>query len=574
MNRACKSIYANLHEQNIHASCIQPLKNNFVRMKKNIVSISLFFLILLIFTRCDEFFETKPDDLLEGDKYIESVNELYSGYMGVASKIQLVADHAIFLSELRGDLLEPTANAPQELWDIYNFNNQNGNSFTDPKGYYDIIINANDYITKAFNYMSKNPNAVDSAIFKPLIGGAIRFKCWSYLMLAKLYGEAVYFDDPMVKYTNLSNFQTLDLDGIIDKCIELMNTGINGINGKQTLQWTEILYPGVATSSQDLTWNMICPSSELLMMELNLWKGNYQDIVDAAIPYIYDNGSKRYKLSNEDYNGEWCQFFYASPVTKTRELINVVPFDYKNNQTNRIISFFSNTYPSKYYLRPTEVAMDRFNNQVQFDGITQTDVYRGNNYTFIQQNGEWVIRKFTRNRETADLIYKNDVHITLYRASDIHLFLIEALNHLGLFQEAQAFLNDGVGAYLSKYAGSLRYPLNNEVYNPSLGTNLGIRRRVNLEPVYPDMELDSLKTIEDSLAYMKEIDELLVEETCMESAGEARSYFAMIRVAKRWNDASILANRVSAKYPIGKQEAVRNHLMDPKNWFVFYDLKK
>jgi hypothetical protein len=50
MNRACISKNTNLHEQNQHASSIQPLKNNFVRMKKgrNIL-LNLSFLIVLFF---------------------------------------------------------------------------------------------------------------------------------------------------------------------------------------------------------------------------------------------------------------------------------------------------------------------------------------------------------------------------------------------------------------------------------------------------------------------------------------------------------------------------------------------
>jgi thioredoxin 1 len=41
MNRACKFNYKNLHEQNIHASSIRPLKNNFVRIKVNVLILGL-----------------------------------------------------------------------------------------------------------------------------------------------------------------------------------------------------------------------------------------------------------------------------------------------------------------------------------------------------------------------------------------------------------------------------------------------------------------------------------------------------------------------------------------------------
>ena len=535
-----------------------------------------FFLIasLITFSRCEEFFDPNPDDVMSEDEYISDVNELYSGYMGIAAKVQSVGDQAIILAGLRGDLLVPTTNAPQELWDIYNHKADDENPYTNPMGYYDVIIHANDYIKQALEYKSENPKAIDDAIFEPLISGAIRYKCWAYLMLGKLYGKAVYFDDPLVDYADLSRYPTLELDQLIQQLLTLMQEGVEGINGQSVVAWSDILFPGVSQASQDLTWNMITPSPEPLLMELNLWAGNYQAVVDLAIPFIYDNGSKRYKISNEDYNGEWSQFFYRDPVTKTRGLINIIPYDYERNQTNRLISYFSNTYPSVYYLKPSEDIMERFRNQVRQDGITKGDRYRGENTTFIQQNGEWLFQKFTLGRESSDLIYKNNVHITLYRDADIHFFLIEALNQLGLFAEAEAFLNDGVEAYLSKYAGELQAPLDNEVYNSALIQNWGIRRRVDLAPVYPEgLDKEELDTPDKIEAYKKALDILVVEETSLESAGEARAYFAMIRIAKRWNDPAILADRVSAKYSGGMQSTIQNLLMNPENWFVPYNLR-
>ncbi|WP_257669686.1 RagB/SusD family protein [Parapedobacter tibetensis] len=530
-------------------------------------------LMVLLSTSCSNFFEVDADDMLKDEDYIGESNELYSGYMGIAAKVQDVADHAIFLAELRGDLLEPTANAPQDLWDIYRHRPAEGNPFASPRGYYNVILNANNYIHKAMEYRVKYPRAVDEAHFGPLISGAIRFKVWAYLMLGKLYGEAAYTDEPNVTLDNLSGLPVLSLDELIPKLIQLMEVGVNGFNGKLVLNWGNVLFPGVTASEQDLVWNMICPSPEPLLMELYLWAGQYSRVVEIGMPFIYDNGGNRYKIGNDDYNAEWVQVFTRDPVTKTRVLINIVPFDFERNQTNRLIRYFSNTYPSVYYLKPTQVAMDRFRQQVRLDGHTIGDLYRGENYTFTRQNGDWVIRKFSRDRETASEIHKNNVHIVLYRDSDVHFFILEALNQLELFDEAEALLNDGINLYLSRNSGNLQYPFNNEAWNAALTRNWGIRRRIDLGPVYPaGLSKAELDTPEKVTAYKRALDELIVEETCMESAGEAKSYFAMIRIAKRWNDPAILADRVSAKYEEGMRQTMRDRLMDPQNWFVRYSL--
>ena len=50
MNRACLAKNKNLHEQNQHASSIRPIKNNFVRMKKTLLLIIMFFTVCVIIT--------------------------------------------------------------------------------------------------------------------------------------------------------------------------------------------------------------------------------------------------------------------------------------------------------------------------------------------------------------------------------------------------------------------------------------------------------------------------------------------------------------------------------------------
>ncbi|EFK59062.1 RagB/SusD family nutrient uptake outer membrane protein [Sphingobacterium spiritivorum] len=541
-------------------------------MKKNYLKIAAACAVLF-FTGCSKYFEVDTNDILKDEDYVGNANELYSGYMGIAAKVQKVADQAVFLADLRTDLLEPTKNAPQDLWDLYYYREKQGNEFANPKGFYDIIINANNYLAKVIEYRKKNPKAIEEAHYNSIISGAIRFKVWSYLMIGKLYGKAAYFDDKNLDINKVGEIPVLTLDQLIPKLIDLMESGVEGVNGKNVLVWGDVLFPGVNASEQDLVWNMICPSPEPLLMELYLWNKNYSKVVEVGMPFIYDNGGGRYKIGNDDYNGEWIQFFTRSPVTKTRGLINVVPYDFERNQTNKLISYFSNTQPSVYYLKPTEAAMKRYKKQLRYDGNTLGDLYRGENYTYYMQNGEWVIRKFSRDRESASEIYKNNVHIVLYRDADVHFFMVEALNNLGKFKEAEAFLNDGIELYLSRNANNLQYPLNNAVWNVALAKNWGIRRRVNLSPVYPaGLSKDNLNTPEKIEAYKKAVDDLIIEETLMESAGEAKAYFAMIRIASRWNDPAMLANRVSEKYTGAYQQTFKQHLMNPVNWYVNYPL--
>lgn len=530
--------------------------------------------LMLGLSGCSSYFEVDTNDILLDDDYVKESNELYSGYIGVASKMQALADQTVFLADLRTDLLEPTVNAPQDLWDLYNFNEKLGNSFANPRAYYDLIVNANAYLDKVVSYKKQNPTVIEEEHYRALVSGTIRYKVWAYLTLGKLYGQVAYFDDPNLSLDKIGELPVISFDELIPQLISLMETGVEGINGAFETNWGNILFPGVAANEQDLVWNMICPSPSPLRMELYLWNREYRRVVDIGIQFIYDNGGGRYKIGNDDYNGEWIQFFTRDPVTKTRGLINIVPYDYERNQTNRLIRYFSNEEPSVYYLKPTEVAMQRYESQLRYDGHTRGDQYRGINYTYYFQNGEWVIRKFSRERESASEIHKNNVHIVIYRDSDVHFFMIEALNNLGEFEQAEALLNDGIEQYLIRNVDNLEYPFDDEVMNSSLSRNWGIRRRVNLAPVFPEgLSKADIATDEDRQQYMEALDRLVMEEWLMESAGEGKVFPALVRFAKRWNDPSILADIVSAKYPDGQKQQVRGHLMDEQNWFVKYPLK-
>jgi hypothetical protein len=472
-------------------------------------------------------------------------------------------------------LLEPTYNAKREIWEIYNYSeNLEGNELANPKDYYGIILNCNDYIQHVFDYREKNPTALTEDNYNGLIGGALRFKAWAYLMIAKIYGEAVYLDDPLTEYRDLSNFPTIGFDQIIEKCRLLVEEGVNGVSGKGDIRWSVQLFPGQADSPENLQWNRLCPTPEGLLAEIYLYQNNFQKAWENCVSLIRKGGTEAsFQLNLSEYNGEWIQF---GRQFVRKEQITVAFFDYNLNQTNNVINYFSNQMPNSYLMRPSEAAMERFNTQITAGG-NLGDRYRGNNITFRLMNNEWVFYKFLSGHTTSDKIFRNDVQITLTRAGEIHLFLIEALVGMGRFEEALAFLNDGIGSYYNSKEGKFIEPFQDypsTLYvTSSTGdrANRGVRGRVNLSKVGESVLKNPNPDINKDKMYL---DSLIVEETCLELAGESAGYYAMIRMNKRWgNDMKkVWAGRVAAKYPAG--DAIRQKLEgDDKNWFIKYDLK-
>lgn len=562
------------------------------------------FLLILpvaVLASCSDFFQPDTADTLPESKYIGEKGELYSGYMGIAASVQAVADQASFLEGLRGDLLEPTANAPREIWDVYNHEDLTNNTFASPVGYYNVILNANDYLKHVLEYREKNPTAISETSYNGLIGGALRYKAWAYLMLAKIYGEAVYFDDPLTSYTDLSKYPVLKFDQIIEKCRQLIIDGVGGTNGLTEIKWSTELYPNQSASATNMMWDRICPPSECLLAEIYLYQNEYKKAWEQCVAIIKRGGEQEasFQLNLSEYNGEWKTFGYSFV---RKEQIAVIFYDYSLQQTNRFIQYYSNTYPNKFYLRPTTVNMNRFATQYNSGGVLN-DKYRGSGITYKYVNNDWVLEKFLAGNETSDKIYTNDVQISLYRAAEIHLFMVEALVGMGRFTEALGFLNDGIGSYYNATTGKFNAPFTEyptclyRTSSTSEMANRGVRGRVDLKKV-GDFALTAASAL-DTLVSIRRLDSLLVEETSLELAGEAKALYAMNRMARRWsasadrnwatqwlNKASsgqtlwgddvknVWAGKIGAKYNNGNGDAVKTELSSSlDNWFIKYKLQ-
>lgn len=562
----------------------------------------------LLMTGCSDFFFPNTDDVLFDKDYVGSSDELYSGYMGIASQVQAIADQAIFLEGLRGDFLEPTENASQMFWDIYNYSDRNQaferNMLADPKGYYNVVVHCNDYLKRVFEYMHKNPTVIPKENYRGLIGGALRYKAWAYLMMGKIYGEAVYFDDALSIEDDLSVYPTLKLDALVEKCIDLIEVGIDGYDGKANLKWGGVLYPGV--SSENITmkeWNRITPPYQALLGELYLWRAareqshgidpsaSFQAVLGYCIHIIEEGGMEQsWTLNKSAWGSKWRN---ATNTFARHEHISVMFYDYTLKQTNRLVDYYSNITPNKYLLRPTDASVKRFESQTPHYG--KVEPTRGEGSTYRNVNGQRVAWRWIASHQTSDKVYRNDPIVVLYRAGQVHLFMVEALAGLGRFQEALVFLNGGIAQHYDgrtgQFVNEIRTPEQDASYAYPAGHYTefpkwlyrtsttseeecqGVRGRAEVGPVAQEMLLEGRHALVAS--DKMRLDSLLVEETHLELAGEACAYYTMIRMSKRWGAAhrNVWANKVADKYPGGNSALESRLASDIEEWFINYNLK-
>lgn len=62
-------------------------------------------LVLMACASCTDFFEPNNDTILRGNDYMGENSELYSGFLGIVTKMQAVGDKAIYLTDTRAELL-------------------------------------------------------------------------------------------------------------------------------------------------------------------------------------------------------------------------------------------------------------------------------------------------------------------------------------------------------------------------------------------------------------------------------------------------------------------------------------
>lgn len=68
---------------------------------KKILLKAAFVLAATFLGGCDDFFNPDTDVTLDNDDYISEESEMYSGYIGIMTKMQAIGDKVIYLNELQ-----------------------------------------------------------------------------------------------------------------------------------------------------------------------------------------------------------------------------------------------------------------------------------------------------------------------------------------------------------------------------------------------------------------------------------------------------------------------------------------
>lgn len=515
---------------------------------------------------CDKFFDVEPNNILKEDQNYQAYYEVYNSFIGNAVRFQEAVEQYVIVSELMGGMVTPTSNAPVEFWEVFRFQAGNGNEVIDPRAFYRLIINCNDFIRHTFQYEAKNPGAIPENTFKGMVSEAIRYRAWSYLTLGKLYGQALYHDYSLSDYVDLSKGgRLLGFDELVVELISSMENGYNGIDGKTALVWRDI------TNIKGNEWGRFSVNTNALMGELYLWKGEYYTALKLLLNLIGTGNGDFVVEAMPNYS----DIFGKDITSNLKELVSVVPFNAVKHQQNRLQYYFSNVSPNVYYLRPASRLTELYDLQEWRIGAAEGNGDRVRMRANIGvENGDTVVIKYHQGKAS----HERDHYIAVYRAAEIHLMIAEALNHCGLQEEAMAFLNDGVIGYVTP-GGFLQRPFNSPLYSALLVKNVGVRGRVNLKRhVLSENKLvngvwqniSTLPQEQQVRIRQQQIDSLILNEYALELPFEGKRWGALVRAGRYWGS-DFVVEFMKEKFPRTERENYTELLGNKQNWFISYD---
>ncbi len=424
---------------------------------------------------CKDFFDQESEHVIYSDKdHLDNATDTIYSMTGILSKLQALADRTILLGEVRGDLVDVTNIASNDLRQLAQFNADDDNMYNAPRDYYAVINNCNYFIAHVDTAMKNNRNEY---IFMREYAAAKAIRAWTYLQLVLNYGSVPFVTDPILtKEESEANYPRYDLQAICDYFI----TDLLPLTEKYGREYPK--YGNIRNTDSRFFYFPL----NIVLGDLYLWagsaSGNKEYYKQAALRYYkyiserngdnstYATGtnmaqwptkSTTWSSPRDSWSGST---FMSESYAEDCELITMIPCDSIKAEGNysELRNLFNSRQENNYKVsivpsnRLKEISAAQEYCNVSDNGITSYAPKGLSNY----MSGDLRLWATVSEGYTTDLstgerietqhIYKYETrNVHIYRKQLVYLRMAEALNEAGFPHWAFSILAEGLNNEVS-----------------------------------------------------------------------------------------------------------------------------
>lgn len=448
-------------------------------MKKILKNISVLGLAALALVGCEDMF-TAENELVTSD--LEPQDTLYQ-VMGIVQRMEKLMTRTVLFGEARADLVDINDYTSKDIRQLADNAVSLDNEYNNPTDYYAVINSCNIYLS----YVDSLLTTHGERYYEKEIAAVKAYRAWTYLELAKIYGEVPFITEPIETSAFaeevVSEYPKRGLEFICSYFIE-------DLKGYPYIAENNSMIPSYAGTYHNESYRKFFIPARVMLAELYLWRGsctqNRQDFIEAIRMYhdFLSFANEEHPLGTDNVTWQDANFKnitdnYSNRFKYGKEQITAIPMDTIEcyGHVTDLRAIFNSSYKYNYYamLNPSQRIKEISREQkfcfYRYENSKADTLYAPDDVTKVANEmevGDLRLRSVYNTKSKKDLTHAeyNDLrqeitkysdvsnmgksndervfYVPLYRVTTLYLHMAEALNRAGFYETAFAVLKYGL----------------------------------------------------------------------------------------------------------------------------------